>query len=74
MAPPKREFARGYFSSRYSAIFQESRTTASPSRITGTVLPPEKAIAALSLIATGLILNSSPLCLSAMRVRQENRL
>ena len=52
----------------------ESRTTVSPSLMTGTVLPPEKAIASLSLIATGVLWNSRPLWRSAMRVRQEKRL
>jgi hypothetical protein len=42
--------------------------------MTGTVLPPENAIAALSLMRTGRASNSSALCASAIRVRQENRL
>jgi len=37
-------------------------------------LPPENAIAALSLMHTGRASKSSALCASAMRVRQENTL
>ena len=46
--------------------------TVSPSLRIGTLLWPLKAMAALSLTATGTVSNSSCLCASAMRVRQEN--
>jgi hypothetical protein len=73
MSPPNSVFC-GWRSSRYSAIFHESRTTVSPSRRTGTVFPCEKAMAALSDMHTGCVSNARPLCASAMRVRQEKRL
>ena len=53
---------------------QESWITVSPSTRIGTLSCLLNAIAALSLTRTGLYSGVSPLCASAMRVRQEKRL
>ena len=50
------------------------RTTVPSSLMIGTVLPPEKAMAGLSLMRTGRVSNASCLWRNAIRVRHENRL
>ncbi len=50
---------------------QESGTTVSPSTSTGTVVPPEKAMASLSVMRTGRDSASSPLWARASRVRRQ---
>ena len=52
-------------------MFHESATAVSPSRITGTVFEPAKAIASFSVKRQGTVSNSSPLCLSAIFARQQ---